>query len=68
MQSLHLLRASSKDNIYANDVSLTDVLELHSRLNDKEELAINISFTDTRFFTNFNRLANKSESHAAVMI
>ncbi|TIB39536.1 hypothetical protein E3P86_01071 [Wallemia ichthyophaga] len=49
-----------EDNIYANDVSLADVVELHNRLNENEQLNINMSFTDTRFFTNFNRLANKT--------
>lgn len=36
------------------------MVELHNRLNENEQLNINMSFTDTRFFTNFNRLANKS--------
>ncbi|TIC33411.1 hypothetical protein E3Q10_00834 [Wallemia mellicola] len=55
----------SEDNAYTHDITLHDLIELNSRLNENQGLKINISFSNNRFFTHYNKLANKINPNAA---
>ncbi|TIB76248.1 hypothetical protein E3Q22_01105 [Wallemia mellicola] len=57
----------SEDNAYTHDITLHDLIELNSRLNENQGLKINISFSNNRFFTHYNKLANKSEYFILVL-